>query len=48
MPLTRREYCYMYFSWILAICAILWYLHTLLTLPEDNQYWFDRETDELR
>jgi hypothetical protein len=47
MPLTRREYCYMYLSWVLAVCVVIWYLHTLLTLPEDNQDWFDREKGDL-
>jgi hypothetical protein len=47
MPLTRTEYCYMYFMWIVATCVFLWYLHVLITLPENNHNWFDREKGDL-
>jgi hypothetical protein len=47
MALTRKEYCYMYFSWCLAICVIIWYLHTLITLPEKNMDLFENEKGDL-
>jgi len=47
MPLTRKEYCYMYFSWIFAIIVLIWYIHNLMLLPDQNQKWFEREKGDL-
>jgi hypothetical protein len=47
MPLTRREYCYMYFTWVIAVCVFIWYLHMLITFPEENLKLFEREKGDL-
>lgn len=41
--LTRREYCYMYLMWLLAICVMIWYIHSLLTLPNKDSFYLRGE-----
>jgi hypothetical protein len=46
--MSRKEYCYMYLIWTITICVLIWYVHMLLTLPE-NVLEFDlgREKGDL-
>jgi hypothetical protein len=46
--ISRKEYCYMYLVWVITICVLIWYFHTLLTLSEDGfEVNLDRKQGDL-